>query len=75
MPAAEAINSDNSPIEAYEIPRSVGGRLSSGYALFSIEEGWLRQAQLRRGHTSDRNNDLPCRLYCADCDAMAGGFV
>ena len=56
------------------MPRSEWGRVSSGYALFSIEEGWVQQAKLSRGPTSDENNVLPCRLYCKDCTAMARGL-
>jgi len=45
------------------------GRVSAGYALLSVEEGW---AQL-----SGKNHDgwLPCRLHCKECLAMTGRVV
>ena len=82
-PAAKHSNSDKEEIEArkkeeiesWPLPRSEWGRVSSGYALLSIKEGWVRQSQLSRGDTTndDDDNVLTCRLYCPDCNAVSGG--
>jgi hypothetical protein len=71
--AAKSENCDSNTelFEMYDPPRSEWGRVSSGYGLFSIEEGWAQRAELNRGGSRD-NDVLPCRLYCKYCHAMAG---
>lgn len=65
---------DNQEIEAWVRPRTDWGRVSAGYKLFSIEEGWIQQAELCRSENKN-NNVLHCCLYCADCNANSGGLV
>ena len=48
-------------VEAWDPTRSELGKVSDGYGLFSIEEGWARKGG------SSNSDYLPCCLYCKDC--------
>ena len=56
-------------VNAWDAHMSELGRMSEGYALLSIEEGW---AQLS---AKKHNGWLGCCLHCKECLAMTGRIV